>query len=49
MTVSGKRRCDTGHHITEPHDYRGVKGERCRRCGCFLLTIEANLNLGRRH
>ncbi|MBK7823594.1 MAG: hypothetical protein IPJ61_21645 [Tessaracoccus sp.] len=39
MSVSGKRRCQTGHHLTKPSIVDGVEGETCKRCGAFLLTI----------
>jgi len=39
MSVSGKRRCQTGHHLTQPATREGVEGETCKRCGAFLLTI----------
>lgn len=39
MSVSGKRRCQTGHHVTKPATVDGVEGETCKRCGVFLLTI----------
>ena len=40
MSVSGKRRCQTGHHVTKPARMDGVEGETCKRCGCFLMTLE---------
>ncbi len=46
MSVSGKRRCATGHHVTKPATVQGVEGETCKRCGSFLLAIAPRFTKG---
>lgn len=46
MSVSGKRRCQTGHHLTKPAVVDGVAGEICKRCRSFFLAIAPQLTKG---